>query len=702
MWLYNINSAYRNSTIFLRKFFKVLLVSIAVLMTSAAVWLLTRPAPDIHAGAGSSLLVVDRNGVLLRPFTAPDGRWRLNVTASQVDARFISLLKAYEDRRFDSHWGVDPLALLRAVGQMTRARKIISGGSTLTMQMVRLLDADRRRSFSRKLNELAAAFALERSIGKAAVLDMYLTRAPYGGNLEGVRAASLAYFGKEPRRLSLAETALLIAISQSPEARRPDRFPAAARRSRDDVLNRLVKAGFIQADDAQSAKAEPVPVKRLLFPMLAAHTAEAAHRLHPRDERVQLTIDARLQAHAEDLAKARAWSLGAFHSAAVMIVEHKTGIIRASVGAADYFDTRRAGSVDQTRAVRSPGSALKPFIYGMAFEEGAAHPETLIDDQPSQFASYAPKNFDMHFQGTVSVRQALQMSLNIPAVAVLETITPQRFVTRLRQAGVALQFPENALPSLAVALGGTGISLHDLTTLFAGLARGGSTVPLTVEPLQKMPVEQRLLEPRAAWQTAHILLGTPAPVHNAGGHIAFKTGTSYGYRDAWAVGFDGTYVVAVWLGRPDGASSAGLVARDVAAPLMFDLFARMGPERTSLAPAPAGTLNANNAEELPPPLRRFRPATAVATPLAASEQPLSITFPPDGAKVELLKEGEGSAVALKASGGRPPFTWLVDGKPVAPPNAQRESLYSPASSGFLRITVMDGAGSSASAQVKLE
>ncbi|GLK75522.1 penicillin-binding protein 1C [Methylopila jiangsuensis] len=657
-------------------------------------------APEAGRAETLSTLVLDADGRLLRPFTAADGAWRLPVTRAEVDPRFLKLLMAYEDKRFLTHPGVDPLAALRAAGQAIVHRGVVSGGSTLTMQVARLITPDRSRTLSRKLNEAAAALALERKVGKDGVLDLYLRLAPYGGNLEGVRAASLAYFGKEPGRLSIAEAALLIAIPQSPEARRPDRDPKAARAARDRVLARLAQAGAISPAEATYAREEPTPEGRRPFPNLAPHAAEVAARRAGPGGVVRLTLRREAQRALETLARDRARALGPGLSVAILVADHATGAIEASVGSADYFDASRAGALDQTRAVRSPGSALKPFIYALAFENGIAAPATLIEDRPARFGTYAPRNFDEGFHGTVSCGEALALSLNIPAVALMDAVGPARFAARLRAAGAPLALPAGEAPGLAVALGGVGVRLIDLATLYAGLARGGQTIPLSDAPADLAApgdAGRRLTDPVAAAQVAQALLKSPPPEAALGGRIAFKTGTSYGYRDAWAVGFDGRRVVAVWAGRPDGASSAGLVGRDAAAPILFDAFARLGQGVAPLPPLPPEALIA--ASDLPPPMRRFRPFGAPPPgPDDGAPAPLMVAYPPDGARVEL---DEGGELALKAAGGVAPFRWLVDGRPL-PPERRRETLWRAAGPGFARVTVTDGAGATASAQVRID
>ena len=402
--------------------------------------------------------------------------------AKDVDPRFFALLKAYEDRRFDRHHGVDFAALLRASWQFARTRHVVSGGSTLTMQAARLLEPRPERDLFAKARQILRAFQLEARFSKSQILDIYLALAPYGGNLEGLRAASLAYFGKEPRRLSTAEAALLVAIPQAPEARRPDRHAKAARAARDRVIDRAVAAGALSASEAARAKAEPPPLARKPFPVLAPHVTEALARAHPERKVLHLSLDAALQASLEKLARDRAERLGPKLSMAILVIDNKSGALRAHVGAADYFSKDRAGAIDMTEALRSPGSTLKPFIYAMAFGDGLAHPETLLDDAPTRYGAWKPTNFDDSFHGAVTAREALQLSLNLPATQVLDAVGPARFVARMRGAGLPLILPKDSDAGLAIGLGGVGVRLRDLARAYAGFPRGG-LAPELVEDL---------------------------------------------------------------------------------------------------------------------------------------------------------------------------------------------------------------------------
>jgi penicillin-binding protein 1C len=659
------------------------------------------PAP-VGKDLEFSARVLDRDGRLLRAYATNDGRWRLPATVADVDPRFFDVLFAYEDKRFRSHHGVDPLAVTRAALQLATSGRIRSGASTLTMQVARLLEGRHGRDLHGKLRQMVRAIEIERVLTKDEILALYLDLAPYGGNIEGIRAASLAYLGKEPRHLSLGEAALLVALPQSPEWRRPDRSPEAARAARDRVLDRFAQNGTVPPDEIELAKAETVPTARHPMPMLAPHAADAAVAQSPGQGEIRLTLDAGLQNNLEELARVQmrtlAATLGSDISLAMLVVDNATGEVLAHVGSPVYFDDRRAGQVDMTQALRSPGSTLKPFIYGLGFEDGFIHPNTLIEDRPASYGTYAPKDFDFSFKGTVSVREALQFSLNVPAIAVLDRVGASRLSARLTQAGASLALPQGEVPGLAIGLGGVGIKLSDLVMLYSGIARLGTALPLTERFGAPAPEARRLMEPVAAWYVSNVLLGTPPPENGAAGRIAFKTGTSYGYRDAWSIGFDGKHTVGVWVGRPDGAPVPGLIGREAAAPILFDAFARVGAAAAQLPRPPAGVLIVSNAK-LPPPLRRFQPGRLAGD---TARPPLRIMFPPDGARLDLsTTDGKADPVALKVTGAVAPLTVLVNGVPVR--NESRESLFfNPDGPGFSRVTVMDASGSADSIVVRVD
>jgi penicillin-binding protein 1C len=676
-------------------------LTLAVMITG---WIASLGPLPLEQAREVSTTIVDRHGKLLRAYAMADGRWRLPVnSASDVDPTYLKLLFAYEDRRFHSHAGVDPLALGRAALQLVTRGHIVSGGSTITMQLARLMEPRRQRSVSAKLRQIVRAIEIERQMSKGQILDLYLAMAPFGGNLEGIRAASIAYFGKEPKRLSLSESALLVALPQSPENRRLDRYPNAARAARDRVLDRMVEDGVVSKADAVSAKAAPVPGLRKPMPILAPHSADNAMLSVKNKPVIALTLDAGLQQSLETLAHDRATVLGPNISVAILAVDNASGEVLARVGSPDYFDDRRAGQIDMTRAVRSPGSTLKPFIYGLAFEDGFVHPESLIDDRPIRFGSYAPENFDMTFQGTVPVRKALQMSLNVPAIALLDRVGASRLSSRLKQAGANLELPKDEAPGLAMGLGGVGITLQDLVQLYSGLARLGDTRPLREIQNQHAGEgePQRLLDQVAAWQVGNVLLGTPPPENGVHNRIAFKTGTSYGFRDAWSIGFDGRVTIGVWVGRPDGAPAPGIVGRTAAAPILFDAFARTGKLPAALPKPPKGTLIASNAK-LPLPLRRYRPIGELVR--TDGERAPHIQFPLDGSRIDASGGGGASSLAMpvKVAGGVLPITMLVNGLSVGELDSRRQRLIDSPGPGFARLTVIDAKGAADTVVVRIQ
>jgi penicillin-binding protein 1C len=649
------------------------------------------PTPDV-ATLPVSIAVTDRDGLLLRPFTTSDGRWRLPVEQAAIDPRFIKMLIAYEDRGFAEHDGIAWNSMLRAAGQFVGAGgRVVSGGSTLTMQVARLIEGEPTRNVWGKLRQMVHADRLEHDLSKDEILHLYLTLAPYGGNIEGIRAASLAYFGKEPTRLTTAEAALLVALPQSPEARRPDRDPVAAQRSRDMVLDRLVAMGALLAEDAVAAKREPVPTARREFPMLAAHMAEQAVKAQPTARAVRLTIDKRLQDALEHLAAGRARLIDPRVSVAIVAADIQSGEVLASVGSAGLLDTESAGFVDMTSAVRSPGSTLKPLIYGLAFELGLAHPESLIEDRPTAFGAYVPVNFDGFSRGTVTIHDALTESLNIPAVVVLDAVGPSRLVSRLRRAHADPRLPVDTAPSLAVGLGGVGITLRDLVSVYAAIGNGGTPVRLHdgVGPAPAAEIAAPVLDPVSAWYVSDILADVPPPLNGSPGRIAYKTGTSYGYRDGWAIGFDGKTVIGVWVGRPDGAPVPGLSGIVGAAPILFEAFDRLGDRKAPLPRAPQGAVLASNSE-LPTPLRRFRhPDEDMVARVAAPE----IAFPGDGVDVDLgLTGGDASPLMVKVRNGVPPFIFFANGAPFGRPEFARQSLWTPDGPGYVTLSVVDAEG----------
>lgn len=660
--------------------------------------------PPLGNGLEVSTEVVDVDGKLLRAFVTKQGYWRFRIRLAEVDSEFLKLLVAYEDQRFWSHSGVDIRAMVRAAGQLIANGRIVSGASTITMQLARLLEPRKNRSLRSKFLQTVRALQIERRLTKTEILERYLMLAPYGGNLEGIRAASLAYFGKEPRGLTLAQSALLVALPQSPERRRPDRATKTAKQARDTVLKRVALAGVIAPGEVARAARTSVSSIRRALPQYAAHLAQRLIQLQPEKKRHTVTLKRKLQRALETIARDRAKRFDPKVSMALILADAKTGDILAQVGSPDYLNTSRSGWVDMTTALRSPGSTLKPFIYGLAFEEGLVKPETLIMDAPTNFAGYRPQNFDMKYQGEISVSKALQFSLNVPAVLLLDAVGPARLLAKFRQVDVKTVIPPSNQPGLAIGLGGIGISLKGLVQLYTALANGGRVSALRNVPIASTNASQRvLLQPVATWHVTDILSGTRPPAGSMALGIAYKTGTSYGYRDAWSVGYDGRYVLGVWVGRADNGSVPGITGRSVAAPILFEAFAKTGLERTPFKSAPAGALRTAH-NELPITLQHFRAKPVSFAQRRIPEPPPQIIYPPVGAHVELGKTVNGVAIPLvmKLQDGRPPFRWLANGKLFSASSHKRRITWQPDGNGYSTLTVIDASGRAASVNVYIQ
>ncbi|WP_407279332.1 penicillin-binding protein 1C [Aromatoleum evansii] len=569
------------------------------------------PPPLPGRAAPHAQVVLARDGTPLRAFPDRTHIWRHPVRADEVSPRYVEALIAYEDRFFRWHPGVNPLALLRAAGQWAMSGRVVSGGSTLTMQVARILDPT-PRTLRGKLRQMVRALQLELRLSKREILELYLGYAPMGGVLEGVEAASRAYLGKPAARLTEAEAALLTVLPQAPSLLRPDRYPERARAARDKVLARMTT--YWGAERVRDAREEPVIAQTVREPLLAPLFAERVRREHPRRPRLETTLDAGMQGMVEQLLASRLSVLPPRVSMAALVVDNATLEVLAYAGSADFGDESRFAHVDMVRAARSPGSTLKPFLYGLALDEGLIHSESLLADVPQSFSGYQPGNFQANFSGPVSVSHALQKSLNVPAVEVLDRLGPQRFVAQLRRGGLRLELPRGAAPNLSVILGGAATSLENLVGAYSSFARGG--IAARPRYTREAPLEEaRMMSAGAAFIVRDILeSGGPLARAVEGGvgvrrGIAFKTGTSFGFRDAWSVGVSDRLTVGVWVGRPDGTPNPGFFGANIAAPLLIDVFAavdgaqpgpRFPPEGVSQAKIcwPLGT----RGDELPPGL----------------------------------------------------------------------------------------------------
>ncbi|MEW9680074.1 peptidoglycan glycosyltransferase PbpC [Pseudomonas sp. TE50-2] len=549
-------------------------VAVGVLLGMALLWLADRIWPLPMPGDDLARVVLAEDGTPLWRFADADGVWRYPVSPQEVSPLYLEALLAYEDRWFYRHPGVNPMALARAAWLNFRGGRVVSGGSTLSMQVARLLDPH-DRTLPGKLRQLWRTAQLEWHLSKDEILQLYLNRAPFGGTLQGVAAASWAYLGKSPKHLTPAEAALLAVLPQAPSRLRPDRHPERAQRARDKVLQRLAEYQVWPAQRIDEAREEPLLLAPRQEPALAPLLAR---RLNTPNSPplIHTTLDAALQRRLEDLLLGWRARLPERTSAALLVVETQSMAVRAYLGSIDLNDERRFGHVDMIHALRSPGSTLKPFLYAMAMDDGLIHSESLLQDVPRRYGDYRPGNFSMGFSGPVSASSALALSLNLPAVQLLEAYGPKRFAAQMRMGGMPLVLPPLAEPNLSLILGGAGSRLEDLVGGYAALARGGLSAQVRLQPQDPL-MERRLLSPGSAWITRRILSGLARPDRDPHAELvqrpqlAWKTGTSYGFRDAWSVGVGPRYLIGVWIGRPDGTPVPGQFGLASAAPLMLQV-----------------------------------------------------------------------------------------------------------------------------------
>ncbi len=541
---------------------------LALLWLADRIWPLPLPQDDL------ARVVLAEDGTPLWRFADANGVWRYPVQTNEVSPYYLDALLTYEDRWFYQHPGVNPLALVRATWQNLTGARVVSGGSTLSMQVARLLDPH-SRTFHGKLRQLWRTAQLEWHLSKDEILNLYLNRAPFGGTLQGVAAASWAYLGKSPAHLTHAEAALLAVLPQAPSRLRPDRHPQRAQQARDKVLRRLGEFQVWPQAAVDEALEEPLLLAPRLEPSLAPLLARRLNR-PDSPPLIRTTLDATLQRRLEDLLLGWRARLPEHTSAAILVVEEETMAVRAYLGSVDINDAKRFGHVDMISALRSPGSTLKPFLYGMALDDGLIHSESLLQDVPRRYGDYRPGNFSMGFTGAVPASTALSSSLNLPAVQLLEAYGPKRFAAQMRIGGVPLALPALAEPNLALILGGAGSRLEDLVSGYSAFARDGKSATIRLQPDDVLR-ERPMLSPGAAWIVRRILSGQARPDRDPRAELvqrpvlAWKTGTSYGFRDAWSIGVGPRYLIGVWIGRPDGTPVPGQFGLASAAPLMLQV-----------------------------------------------------------------------------------------------------------------------------------
>ncbi|EBB0894189.1 peptidoglycan glycosyltransferase PbpC [Salmonella enterica] len=635
-------------------------------------------------------VVVADDGTPLWRFADDEGIWRYPVTIEEVSPRYLEALINYEDRWFWRHPGVNPFSVARAAWQDLTAGRVISGGSTLTMQVARLLDPH-PRTFGGKIRQLWRALQLEWHLSKRDILTLYLNRAPFGGTLQGVGAASWAYFGKSPARLSYADAALLAVLPQAPSRLRPDRWPVRAEAARNKVLDRMAVQGVWPAETVRESREEPFWLAPRQMPQLAPLFARMMLGKSQSDK-IVTTLDAGLQRQLEDLARAWKGRLPARSSLAMIVVDHTDMSVRGWVGSVDLNDDSRFGHVDMVTAIRSPGSILKPFVYGLALDDALIHPASLLQDVPRRTGDYRPGNFDSGFHGPVSMSDALVRSLNLPAVQVLEAYGPKRFAAKLRNVGLPLYLPSGAAPNLSLILGGAGARLDEMAAAYSAFARHGKAAKLRFQPDDPLR-ERPLMSPGAAWIIRRIMADEAQPLPDNAlpriAPLAWKTGTSYGYRDAWAIGVNARYIIGIWTGRPDGTPVVGQFGFASAVPLLNQvnnlLLAHAGrlPEDPRPQTVSRGVICWPGGQSLPAGDSNCR--RRLATWLLDDSQPPTLLLPEqegvNGIRFPVWLDDTGLRVAADCPQARE-HTFIVWPRPLEPwlPSAERRSARLPTAS----------------------
>ncbi len=538
-------------------------------------WLMPLPIEDFNK-RNFAQVVVDKEGQPLRAFPDSQGVWRYPVKLSEVSPLYLEALINYEDRYYYQHFGVNPLAVARAFGQWVWHGELVSGASTLTMQVARILKPH-KKSFTGKLGQMFRALQLEWHFDKDEILSYYINYAPFGGPIEGVQAASFAYFGKSAIDLSHSEAALLAVMPQSPSRFRPDRYPQRAKKARNKLLNRLLEFDIWQKSIVVDAQDEEVWATYNTRPMIAPLLTRRLIKKHPKQQLIYSTIDMGLQIELEELIKNFISTKSEKMSAAILLIDNQSMGTLAYIGSADFLSQQRAGHVDMIQAIRSPGSTLKPLIYAMAIDKGIIHSQSLLFDVPQSFSGYRPKNFSSSFNGAVSVTQALGRSLNMPAVQLLNEISAESFYVRMKNSGLDMQLPIHSKPNLTLALGGGSVSMQQLVGVFSSLGRQGKSAKIRIDNSDSIK-EFPTMSAGSAWIVQNILAQVPmkkirSRYFSSKNSIAYKTGTSYGSRDAWVLASNKKFTIGVWVGQADGSSLEKNSGRKAAVPLLQQVLA---------------------------------------------------------------------------------------------------------------------------------
>jgi len=719
-------------------------------------------SPDVLARLNPSPapVVFDRHGNPLYVFPDRDGQWQIPVTLDQVNPWGVEAILAAEDRRFFRHPGVDPLAVGRALVQWIARGRPVSGGSTLTMQLARRIHGYRERSLRNKLREAWTALRLERTLDKKTLLETYLNTAPFGGNVMGIEAAALRYFGHSARFLTLSESALLAGLPQSPTRLNPLRYRGAAMTRRDAILDRMYRAGLVSATARDESVRDPLDhLGRHDMPKEAAHVAFRVRDAARVSGPARLTLDRDIQRMVESVTRACLARLDrAADQAAVIVVDVPSAEIRAWLGSLDFHADAPGAQVDHAMSRRSPGSTFKPFVYGLAMERGLVYPdETLLDDT-LDFGSYRPDNFSGEHEGLVSVTEALRMSLNVPAVVVLKRLGSDTFRSWLVGAGIRDPGLIREPWGLGTTLGSIDVTLAELTSLYLALARmGRMETPRWSYPADGRTPSMVLLRPDVCamlWR----MLEQPLPGDLPGSleresrnapRVCWKTGTSAGFRDAWAIGFNARYLVGVWVGMDSGARSPGLTGRVAALPILGAVFRRLPPGNTpdfpDLSPLlkpvtlcaasglpatsrcprvvqkeiprlmpmervcglshranePSGTVHAGVAADWDLARDPGRIARAVADPQSAPLA-LRVVEPVSGSQFVAFSGTGTTRIRLNsnASGDRPVF-WYLDGRFLGR-QVPGDTFFVEVDAGAHQVAVMDEAGATDLSEITVE
>ncbi len=627
-------------------------------------------APDITSyEQGTTLL--DRNDVPLRIMLDRKEQDKRPVDLQDISPWVQAAIVSVEDQRFLRHPGIDPLAIIRAIGQNLRSRRRISGASTISTQVIRLSEP-RPRTWRTKAIETIKALQLERDHDKIAILEAHLNLAPFGGNLIGIEAAARWYFDKSAADLTLTEAALLAGLPQSPTRLRPDRNLENARTRMHHVLERMKIDGIIDAQQHQAATHAPLQVQTGARPFAAPHFTDMVMQQTSRTGKIRTTLDAPLQYAIQNIAAQHESTLRSQKAdrIAIVILQVKDSAVLSLLGSYDYFDSETQGMVNASRSRRSPGSALKPLIYALAIDQGSVTPATMLDDRPAGYRDINPANFDGHFRGNVSLRDALILSLNIPALKMVEHIGVQRVIDNLQAFGLHTIEQSADHYGTGIAIGGAEVRLLDLVAAYAAIARGGTYLPPRLLADTTQPSPRPILSEEAAYIVTDIMGGTERS-YDLFGHIAdatlpraaWKTGTSSAYRDAWTVAWTPDHVIGVWIGNTDGSPTQQRTGANAAAPVVADILRQLYPQgKQGWFTKPDGI----RVVDLPDGGRDLHIAgISSSTQQRKATDPVRITQPADGTRYRMSPNNvTGSSIPLKAESTKDTLYWFANGTPL--------------------------------------